>query len=128
MRALRILIVEDEDEVRGVLAEYLAGQGHAVVAVPSGQGALALVKGEGSPFDVAVVDWNLPGITGRDVIASIRAASPRTRVLISTGEIQARFRPGHAQASVVYKPYSLRDLHDRVVSLVEGSAGGAADA
>jgi nitrogen-specific signal transduction histidine kinase len=82
-RSARILLVEDEAPVREVLVDVLQGQGHEVVACPDGKTALALV--EGPPFDLALVDLSMPGISGWEVAKGLRAAQPAVPIALVTG-------------------------------------------
>lgn len=114
----RVLVVDDEPDVREVLADFLITIGHTVRAVPSGREALDhLALGVHPPYDLALVDWHMPGIGGRDVAQGIRDLAPTTRVLLTTGELTESIRggkEGKCWVDVVRKPYSLRDLRDRM--------------
>lgn len=108
----RILIVDDEPEVREVLGAFLTGQGHDVVIMASGREALDYL-GKGPPVDVALVDWNMPGITGRDVIESVRERSPTTGIVIIAGRDDIAMRKAQVQSGavgVLKKPFPLREL------------------
>lgn len=122
MQQLKILVVDDEGPVLDVLNEYLVHGGHSVVAVASGQDALHQIEAEAAAFDVAIVDWYLPGITGRDVIDSFRDRFPRSPVMVSTGEIGLLVTNADPHDEVIFKPYSLRELLARVLAMVDRSA------
>ena len=55
--------------------------GETPQALASGREALSELKRRPNHYDVALVDWNLPGISGRDVILDLKERSPSTRVL-----------------------------------------------
>ena len=82
-RSARILVVEDESAVREVLVDVLSGQGHEVVACEDGTSALAQVGGR--PFDLALVDLSMPGLSGWDVAKGLRAAQPDVPIALVTG-------------------------------------------
>ncbi len=82
-RSARILVVEDEPSVREVLVDVLAGQGHEVVACEDGTAALAHVHGP--PFDLALVDLSMPGISGWEVAKGLRATQPKVPIALVTG-------------------------------------------
>ena len=65
MATLRLLVVDDEPEIREVVCEYLEGIGHHVDAAGSGKQAIEALAGTLLPYDVAIVDWTMPGIAGR---------------------------------------------------------------
>jgi DNA-binding response OmpR family regulator len=78
----RILVVEDEASIRYFLTETLLGADYEVVAVDSGEAALARIVGES--FDLALLDLHLPGIGGMAVLAALREQSPETAVIVLT--------------------------------------------
>jgi len=82
-RSARILVVEDETEVRDVLAEVLRTQGHEVVACADGMSALTHVNGPA--FDLALVDLSMPGWSGWDVAKELRTAQPGVPIALITG-------------------------------------------
>lgn len=120
METWRILIVDDEFEIRDVVAEYLEGLGHDVVVVGSGAEALELLDKGPAPFDLALVDWQMPGIHGRDVILKLGSTMKASAVLIITGHHSdnlGRLTP-HVRTSIIHKPFSLGELRDRMRALI----------
>lgn len=84
MTAEKILIVEDDKNIRYFLDRMLTNQGYMTTAVPSGEEAVPLI--EPDRFDLAILDLNLgQGLTGMDVLASFREQSPDTIVILLTG-------------------------------------------
>ncbi|MEW5958658.1 MAG: response regulator transcription factor [Chloroflexota bacterium] len=77
-----ILVVEDEANIRASVENILIDDGHQVVAVGSGEEALARISTE--TFDLALLDLKLPGIGGIEVLTSLRQQSPETAVIILT--------------------------------------------
>jgi len=109
---MRIIIVEDEVAVREVLSEFLSRFGYTIDVLGTGREAIEQLQKR--HYDVAVVDWRLPGITGRDVILELLSSSPATRILATSGQITHRLRHLAAtedQVQIVPKPFSLRQLH-----------------
>jgi DNA-binding NtrC family response regulator len=80
---LRVLFVDDEAPIRDVMRNELPRMGHDATICEDGQSAIAAV--EKNTFDAAIVDLRMPGISGWDVVAHLRATSPETDVIISTG-------------------------------------------
>lgn len=81
-RAIRILVVDDEEVVRAVMREALDRPGWYVVTVNDGEEAISLLLSE--HFDVLVADKNLPGITGLDVIRRAKAIRENIGTLLVT--------------------------------------------
>jgi DNA-binding NtrC family response regulator len=80
---LRILFADDEAHLRDLMQMELPRLGHEVTVCPDGTAAVkALEKGS---FDVALLDIKMPGLTGIEVLAKVRQASPETQVIIMTG-------------------------------------------
>jgi len=80
---LRVLLVEDEPQVRDIEAEYLRGDGHYVeTADDGGQAMERFARGR---FDVVVADRAMPVMNGDQMTAAIKRQSPKTPVLLVTG-------------------------------------------
>lgn len=79
----RILVVDDEENIRSSLQEMLSLSGYDVIAVESGEAALKLVAGQ-EKFDLALLDIKLEGLTGIEVLAMLRQLTPETVVIILT--------------------------------------------
>ncbi len=67
----RVLVVEDDRDVAGLLARRLSSYGHRVTTAQSGRLALSAV-GVDNPVDVAVIDFHLPGMDGFELLAELR--------------------------------------------------------
>ena len=79
----RILVVDDEPSIRDVLIDFLELEGYLVSAVANGEEALACLD-EVCP-EVALVDLEMPGMNGVEVLRQIAAISPRTLTVMMTG-------------------------------------------
>jgi CheY-like chemotaxis protein len=79
----RVLVVEDDERVRGALCDYLEELGWT--AEPAANGNEALVRFEQTPFRLVVADYKMPGPTGLDVIRRMRAVNPRLSVVMVSG-------------------------------------------
>ena len=85
---LRILVVEDEPQVRELLERMLAGDGHTVAIAPRGEEGVRrfreAVEG-GRPFDLVITDLGMPGLDGREVARRVRALRGEVPILLLTG-------------------------------------------
>lgn len=81
-----ILIVEDETDVRDLIAVHLKRAGHIVTAVSSveeARGAFAVIRSQATTqFDVCVLDWMLPGLSGVEFTRELRRIHPRSDLAI----------------------------------------------
>lgn len=78
-----ILLVEDEESVRESLKEILEMNGYCVTASQTGEEGIELARKNN--FDIVLSDLMLPGMSGIDVIRSVKSASPETACIIITG-------------------------------------------
>jgi DNA-binding response OmpR family regulator len=116
-----LLIVDDEDDVLSILAEYLAAQGHRVVQAATASEALVQIRSGHDRFDVLIVDWTLPDLPGREVLAALREAQPGCGVIITTGhgdDVVSDASAGGGVGGVLRKPFTMRTLAVRVEMLL----------
>lgn len=81
-----VLLVEDENALRRLVAEFLRGAGYAVTEAADGPSGVARFLDSG-PFDLAILDLNLPGFSGVEVGRRICSARPDQRVLVCSAAI-----------------------------------------
>jgi two-component system response regulator PhoP len=121
---MRVLVVEDETELRERIAATLRGKG--LVVDECGEGKEALFMGEEYPIDVAVLDLGLPGMSGLDVLGEWRAGGRQFPVLILTarGSWQEKVAGLEAGADdYLVKPFQMEEVVARLRALVRRSAG-----
>ena len=83
-RQLKLLIAEDQSLVRQGIAALLSDHVLDIVEIDNGIDALALLKT--GPFDIALLDIGLPGLTGLDVMKALRARENQVKIIILTGD------------------------------------------
>ena len=101
---LRIVLVEDEDEIRDSTALLLRHLGHIVLDAADAERALDLIE---ASTDVLVTDVQLPGMSGDLLAARARALAPAIRIVFATGKGEVENWP---DAVVLRKPYNLAAL------------------
>ncbi|UCG79497.1 MAG: diguanylate cyclase [Nitrospirota bacterium] len=79
---MRILIVDDEPSLRAVLSQLLSEDGHQVVEAASGEDALEEFRKE--KFQLVITDLKMDGMSGNDLLKSIKEISPDTQFIIIT--------------------------------------------
>lgn len=77
-----VLIVDDDDQMRAVLKIFLELKDYRVIEVADGAAALAAIEAE--PLDVAIVDKELGGMSGLDLLPLLRRTRPRVRIVFIT--------------------------------------------
>jgi DNA-binding NarL/FixJ family response regulator len=96
-RGIRVLVVDDTEHVRAVVADMLRLDGFDVVgAAPDGESALALAA-ETDPH-VVVMDLKMPGIDGLETTRRLRAARPGQQVVLYTAYLDATIEQAAAEA------------------------------
>jgi CheY-like chemotaxis protein len=109
--ALRVLLVDDQPDVRESVANMLVALGHEVAVAAGGEQALGLARE--STFDVVITDLGMPGLNGLDVARGIRTISPGTPVVLLTGWGLASGDRMHNDVDLVAgKPLTLDTLSD----------------
>ena len=126
---MRVLVIEDEPQLRRQVAERLVREGFQVDA--SGDGKEGLYFATEYPVDAAVVDLGLPGLPGLDLIRAVRARGSALPILVLTarGRWQDKVEGLEAGADdYLAKPFEMAELVARVKALLRRAAGAAANA
>lgn len=80
---MRALVIDDSRAIRMILARILSDAGLVVLEAGTAEEALALVERQG-PFDLAIVDWDLPALDGFELSALLREAEFGPRCIVMT--------------------------------------------
>jgi PAS domain S-box-containing protein len=123
----RILVMDDENEVRSVVGEILSHIGYDVELAREGAEAVTLFRKaleESRPFDVVIADLTVPGgMGGKELISSLLKIDPGVRAIVSSGysndPVMANYRQ-HGFRGVVAKPYRIKELNDVVQGVLAG--------
>ncbi len=113
----RILLVEDEETVRGFAAHTLRHFGYEIVDVQSAEEAIDVLSNDSVGFDMVFSDVVLPGKSGIELAEEIMARDPNARLLLASGYPDRRAAAGHPQQMGIpflSKPYSVRGLLESV--------------
>ena len=120
----RILIVDDEENVRKALFRWFSASGFEVDLANDGASAVNLCRV--NKYDVVTMDYEMPRMNGREAIRAIKEDQPALPIVILTGYFDTGMETLDYEAcQVLYKPVSMRELEDEVRRLM-GSAEDSA--
>jgi DNA-binding NtrC family response regulator len=105
----RILIVDDEKDLRDIVAKLLEYLGFEAVSSGSAREALGLFQDD--PFGLVLTDLDMPETNGLSLASSIKSLSPSTPVVLMTGSAEDVPKEDPLDF-VMYKPFSLMDLQN----------------
>lgn len=118
---MKALVVDDSRSMRAILSKQLKELGFVVDEAQSGQEALARLHADG-PADLVLLDWNMPGMDGREVLEVIRSV-PRyrdVRVMMVTTESEMSQVAVALEAGAneyLMKPFDRESLVEKLVLL-----------
>ncbi len=125
---MRVLVVEDDPDLRRQLAEALSETGYAVDVADNGEDGHHL--GDTEPYDAVILDLGLPVIDGVTVLERWRRAGREMPVLILTARDEWREKVSGFDAGAddyVTKPFRLEEVLARLRALIRRSTGHASD-
>ncbi len=117
----KILIMDDEHDVREILSDMLTFMGHEAVSSPEGKEAIRLYEStmkQGKPFDAVILDLTIPkGMGGEETAEHLRSIDPAACIIYSSGRWEsASFeeKGGPDLQLVLSKPYTMKQLEEVV--------------
>jgi CheY-like chemotaxis protein len=113
----KILVVDDNNDLRIVVAKMLSQLGYEVSSADSGENGLSVFFK--NKFDIVLSDYEMPGMDGVAFACSVKKSSPRTPVVIMTGagkEIVFS-RKNTAVDKVISKPFTLAEIDETIQNL-----------
>ena len=118
----RVLVIDDEVQIRRFLDISLRAQGYATMQAASGGEGLRALAGEGA--DLVILDIGLPDMEGHEVLAELRQWSQVPVIMLSVrgGEAEKVRALDNGANDYVTKPFSTRDLTEKVKQLLGHTA------
>lgn len=119
-----LLLVDDEDLLRGLVAQTLTRAGYEVTTASTGDEAVARFRADPDRFALLITDEVMPGLGGRELVRQVRVVRPDLPVLRCSGRADDAAGPGvEGPSDFLAKPYTLADLLGKVEALLdEGTA------
>lgn len=125
---MRILLVEDNDELAEAIIHRLRTEGHAIDREADGRLAEELLRH--TRFDMVLLDVNLPGLSGYEVLRALRGRRDHTPVMLLTARSEIDDRVDGLDAGAddyIVKPFDFRELAARCRALARRRAGQASN-
>lgn len=122
MATLRVLIVDDEEELVSVLAERLEFRGISARAVCSGAEAIDCAREQ--EFDMALIDVKMPSMSGMDTMLQIKEIQPPIKVILMTGHGESTEVEEHLARGAydyVAKPIQIDELIAKITTASDQS-------
>ena len=122
-----ILVVDDEPEIRKLVAAMASQSGHSVITADSGEHAMTLFKNHKGPFELLITDVVQPGMSGPMLADRLTALQPDLKVLYMSGYDNTMVvqkyvvERGHALLS---KPFTAKEFQAKMHELLDVSAAG----
>lgn len=123
---MRILIVEDEPSISNFLKEGLEEEGFAVDTADNGKQGLQLALDYLEEYDIILLDWMLPGISGIEILRNIRKEDPAVPVIFLTARDttdDAVFGLETGANDYIRKPFAFEELLARIRVLMRTKSG-----
>ena len=114
--ANRVLIADDDERPRQLLAHYLKSWGFSVVACRDGLEAAAILEGDNAPA-IALIDWMMPGLEGVEICRRVRNHPGKrhyTYIILVTGQTEVTEGLEAGADDFVAKPYNVDELRARL--------------
>jgi DNA-binding response OmpR family regulator len=116
-----ILVVDDEEFIRGFLEMGLESFGYTVSLAANGKVALDLISANPQGFDLVVMDLNIPVMSGKDALAAIHPLAPTLPIIVASGYVtdsdRAELKHLGAKA-ILCKPFRISELKDKVSQIL----------
>jgi two-component system, cell cycle response regulator CpdR len=122
----RVLIADDEESMRMLVARAIGMDGHAVVTAQDGAEALEILTREDGAFDLLLTDIQMPVMDGIALALAAARDFPRVTILLMTGFADQRERAFNLNAiahDVIAKPFSVADIRAAVADALKAGKG-----
>lgn len=122
----RILIADDEESMRMLVARAIGMDGHSIVTAQDGAEALEILTREDGRFDLLLSDIQMPVMDGIALALSAARDFPQVTILLMTGFADQRERASNLNAiahDVITKPFSVADIRAAVADALKARKG-----
>lgn len=124
----KVLLVEDDSDLSTTVVDALRDERYVVESVDNGNDGAQLLKSE--DFDVIILDWDLPGRSGVDILREFRARGKTTPIIMLTGRTHIDNKEEGMESGAddyLCKPFEMRELKARLKALLRRASGAASN-
>jgi phosphate/phosphite/phosphonate ABC transporter binding protein len=121
----KILVVDDEDEVRKLCLEIVEYLGFQAIGAADGNEALRIFSGHASEIDLVILDMTMPNMDGVSAFHALRSIRPDVTVILSSGYSEkdvSRHFSGDRPADFIQKPFKVEELRASIFRLMNPAA------
>ena len=118
-RRARVLVVDDDRDVRQMTGEMLTERGYSVELAADADEALAILRRDGG-FHAMLVDYVMPGTNGASLVKMVRRLRPGLRSLMMTGHAELQAGEEIGTENIIRKPFNIAMLDERLARLLAG--------
>lgn len=115
----KVLLIEDDESLAETVRQWLIFEKHLVESASTGYDAVEQLRF--GTFDIVLMDWQLPEMTGIEICKQYRAAGGSTPIMMLSGNDSAAERQQGLDAGAndyLRKPFKLKDLSERMLKLL----------
>jgi PAS domain S-box-containing protein len=119
----RILVVDDEEDVRGLVKSILESGGYAVSEAGNGEEAVSLYERQGKTIDLVILDMIMPKMGGQETFLKLQQINPSIKVMLSSGYSKdgiAREILQEGALGFLQKPYRADELLKKIRTILDG--------
>jgi len=114
-----VIVAEDDDYVRELVSKVLSNSGYQVHVVASGEAAIDLANHHPNPIDLLITDVIMPGMSGKDLAATLQLAQPNLSVLYISGYTDDIRVESLGATNFLRKPFSPDELARKVGEILD---------
>lgn len=122
-KSRRVLIVDDDAEMRALLADVLQQEGYEVAEAKDGAEAVLALRAK--RFDVILMDKNMPGPSGLDLLPGFRRVCPQSPIIMMTafGDVPSYMEAMEKGAlEFLFKPFRMEEMKAAIAKALEPAA------
>jgi CheY-like chemotaxis protein len=120
IRGKRILLVDDEQSMRGAYGMLLSIDGHSVVEACNGQEALQFF--DKGPFDLVITDFEMPVMKGGELAMRLKKLAPSLPILMITAFGRELGDPTNPVDAILNKPFTFEELRGAIAGVLQKKA------